>query len=148
MSTTALERRHYLYRVFDADGSLLYVGISADPDARIESHRRSKPWWPEVASATLEEYPSGDAVAAAEALAIATEQPRYNVRPGSAVDVRIFREPGVGKPSMVKRSFFIQRETWEQAKALAAEDPRPGGANISDIARDLFELYVKKGGRL
>jgi hypothetical protein len=48
---------------------------------------------------------------------------------------------------MVKRSFFIQRDTWEAAKALAAEDPRTGGANVSDIVRELVEDYVKRGGK-
>jgi hypothetical protein len=53
----------------------------------------------------------------------------------------------VPKTPMVKRTFYIQAETWEAAKALAAEDPRPGGANISDIVRELVEGYVKRGGR-
>jgi hypothetical protein len=48
---------------------------------------------------------------------------------------------------MVKRTFYIQEETWEAAKRLASEDPRPGGANISDIVRELVEDYVKRGGR-
>ena len=48
---------------------------------------------------------------------------------------------------MVKRTFYIQAETWERAKALAADDPRTGGANISDIVRELVEDYVNRGGR-
>ena len=53
--------------------------------------------------------------------------------------------PVVKKP-MVKRTFYIQSEVWEAAKSLAAEDPRPGGANISDIIRELVEDYVRRGG--
>lgn len=53
----------------------------------------------------------------------------------------------VPKKPMVKRSFFIRSEVWEQAKALAAEDPRPGGANVSDIVRELVEDYVRRGGK-
>lgn len=53
----------------------------------------------------------------------------------------------VPKKPMVKRSFFIQDEIWEAAKALAAQDPRPGGANISDIVRELVEDYVRRGGK-
>lgn len=53
----------------------------------------------------------------------------------------------VPKKPMVKRSFFIQEEIWEDAKRLASEDTRPGGANISDIVRELVEDYVKRGGR-
>lgn len=52
----------------------------------------------------------------------------------------------VPKKPMVKRSFFIQEEVWEDAKRLASEDPRPGGANISDIVRELVEDYVRRGG--
>lgn len=53
----------------------------------------------------------------------------------------------VPKKPMVKRTFYIQEEVWEDAKRLASADPRPGGANISDIVRELVEDYVRRGGR-
>lgn len=67
-----------LYRFFDADGALLYVGITADLEQRWSSHQR-KPWWPDVAEKTVEWYATRPVALAAELEAIRSEAPRYNV---------------------------------------------------------------------
>ena len=36
---------HYLYRAFDADGELLYVGMTTDWPERLRHHRRSHALW-------------------------------------------------------------------------------------------------------
>jgi predicted GIY-YIG superfamily endonuclease len=69
---------HALYRFYDATGTLLYVGITADPGARWRSHARGKPWWHEVRGVSLETYPDRASVLAAETRAIAVENPRHN----------------------------------------------------------------------
>lgn len=43
----------FLYRFFDADGNLLYVGITWNPWVRWRVHRKEKPWWPLVKSVDL-----------------------------------------------------------------------------------------------
>ena len=43
----------YVYRIFDEDGVLLYVGQSINPEARLKDHRR-KPWGHLIATWTLE----------------------------------------------------------------------------------------------
>lgn len=78
---TSLESSaHVLYRFFAADGVLLYVGITCNPSRRFEKHGDDKPWWLEVARIELQQFADRVAVLAAERTAIATEQPRYNVR--------------------------------------------------------------------
>lgn len=67
-----------LYRLFDASDRLLYIGISNSALARWEAHRKSKPWWPEVANVSVEHFDSRQAAFAAEALAIKEEGPPYN----------------------------------------------------------------------
>ncbi|OPC76602.1 hypothetical protein B4N89_44740 [Embleya scabrispora] len=81
----ALEnRRTAVYRLFDADGVLLYVGISVDPVKRFRGHRygskRSKPkeWWPQVASSRIEWFDSRSRAEFAESFAVVTEHPRHN----------------------------------------------------------------------
>ncbi|GAB1331708.1 GIY-YIG nuclease family protein [Streptomyces sennicomposti] len=37
-----------VYRLFDAEETLLYVGMSVSPERRFEEHSKKKPWWPEV----------------------------------------------------------------------------------------------------
>lgn len=74
-----MDRAHALYRFFSSDGRLLYIGITVSVLGRWAGHERDKPWWPEVASATLTHYPSREAVLAAEREAIVAEQPEHNV---------------------------------------------------------------------
>lgn len=75
---------HSLYRMFDAEGALLYIGASANLPDRVEQHRRSKEWWREVATIQAVHFDSIVEVRRAEAQAINTESPRYNnTRPDS-----------------------------------------------------------------
>ncbi|MEU4954317.1 GIY-YIG nuclease family protein [Streptomyces lavendulae] len=37
-----------VYRLFNLEEALLYVGISVNPDRRFEEHSKNKPWWNEV----------------------------------------------------------------------------------------------------
>lgn len=73
------EPAQWLYRLFNAAGDLLYVGVTQCGEERFTEHRKDKPWWPEVATHTIQIYDSRDAVLLAERLAIYREKPRYNV---------------------------------------------------------------------
>lgn len=79
-----VSRPHYLYRLFDADGSLIYVGITGRPDVRLSAHRRGSPWWPLIdeTRTTITEHESLAAARRAEVVAIAWELPRMNTSPG------------------------------------------------------------------
>lgn len=68
-----------LYRLFDAAGDLLYVGIAGNPGRRFEQHKKDKPWWGEVASIRLEHFLERRAAEIAEMKAIKGEDPRYNI---------------------------------------------------------------------
>lgn len=76
--TDAPPERTALYRLFDADDELLYVGISKDPKARWEQHR-DKPWWRDVSMRVIEWYDDRPTAERAERKAIETEGPRYNI---------------------------------------------------------------------
>lgn len=70
---------HALYRFFDLDKRLLYVGITNSPPARFRRHGSQKEWWEEVSSITLERFPDRASLKAAETKAIRSEDPVYNV---------------------------------------------------------------------
>lgn len=84
-------RTPYVYRLFDADGDLLYIGSSINPGARFTRHKAEQPWWPQVASWALEARSSLDEARTAEQLAIAAEHPRHNKRGHGPTPVRNFR---------------------------------------------------------
>lgn len=69
-----------LYRFFDADRRLLYIGItSVQLILRWEQHRVDKPWWRQVAYAEFTHYDTRAEAIAAERAAIAAEDPVHNV---------------------------------------------------------------------
>lgn len=69
-----------VYRVFDADGALLYIGSSRNPLFRLAEHGRDSRvgWFPLAARVDIVHYDTIDAALLAEAAAIAAEVPRFN----------------------------------------------------------------------
>ena len=70
--------RPTVYRYFDSDGVLLYVGVTANGVTRMLVHAGQSRWWPLAASCTLEHFPNEAEAYAAEAQAIASESPLFN----------------------------------------------------------------------
>lgn len=68
-----------LYRHFDADGALLYVGISLSAVQRLAQHKRSAKWFAQIARVDVEWHHLRSLALSAEARAISTECPRFNV---------------------------------------------------------------------
>lgn len=74
-----------LYRHFDSDGRLLYVGISLSAVSRLRQHATSSHWFKEIARVEIEKLPSREAALNAERHAIHNEKPIHNLmRPGVA----------------------------------------------------------------
>lgn len=75
---------------------MLYVGRSRRFGDRMDAHQANAAWWNDVVIITLEDFGSDDELAAAEAFAIASEDPIHNVararahrrRPSSAATAR------------------------------------------------------------
>lgn len=86
--------RHVIYRMFDTDGALLYVGISSQIPERIAQHRRTSPWFADVARIVVKLLPNRRAALDAELTAIRTEAPTCNVRHGKDwIEPRTRRAP-------------------------------------------------------
>jgi predicted GIY-YIG superfamily endonuclease len=68
-----------VYRLFDAADRLLYIGVSLNPYLRLSHHQSQQEWGSEVVRTELAEFESREAVLEAEATAIRTEAPVYNV---------------------------------------------------------------------
>lgn len=67
-----------LYRIFDEQDRLLYVGISLSVWQRISTHRQTKVWWRWARRVELEHFRSKREVEQAEVTAIKLERPLYN----------------------------------------------------------------------
>lgn len=90
--------RHALYRLFDSDGKLLYVGETNNPDRRLEQHRKNKPW-NQVASIAVAWLENREVALMAERAAIEVERPTWNVAhnaqwwyaPGTIIGIAVTR---------------------------------------------------------
>lgn len=71
--------RYALYRFFDAQGALLYIGRTNDMNRRGDHHARNQGWWPDVARCTVEFLADFEALVDAEIAAILAEKPRHNI---------------------------------------------------------------------
>ena len=70
--------RTSLYRHFDKDGRLLYVGISRSFMGRLGQHKRKSHWYWSIARVDVTHYPDRATAVRAEARAIRTEGPLHN----------------------------------------------------------------------
>jgi transcriptional regulator with XRE-family HTH domain len=69
-----------LYRMYDSDGQLLYVGIAPLITVRMGEHRRTARWFRDVTRIDIEHYDTRQSAIDAESQAIRTENPRYNLQ--------------------------------------------------------------------
>lgn len=72
--------RTALYRFFDADGVLQYVGITDDTYRRWRHHETREPWWAIIATIRIQWFGTREDAETAETQAIITEAPLHNVR--------------------------------------------------------------------
>lgn len=84
-------REHFVYRAFDADGALLYVGCSLNPEARHREHRGQSRWYPLAATFKMQGPYNYDTARQIERDAIRTESPRFNGNEPHKVRVQALR---------------------------------------------------------
>ena len=68
-----------LYRFYDQDDQLLYVGITKFFEPRLKQHYKNADWFFDTARVTLEHYQTRQDVERAESQAIKSERPKYNI---------------------------------------------------------------------
>jgi len=68
-----------LYRQYDKDGKLLYVGISLNYARRLKEHYKGSAWFLDVEKITLEWFDTRDDALKAERDAIKSESPECNI---------------------------------------------------------------------
>lgn len=105
--------RTALYRHFDADGVLLYVGISNSVTSRTGDHITYSPWATRIENIRVEFFDTRDEACAAEARAIISERPQFN-------KMHAVSESGQAITDLISH--------WETRKALALEI---GASNVA-----------------
>jgi len=67
-----------LYRFYDEDNRLLYIGISSSFYSRANQHSKNSNWFESASKVLLQHYKTREAVLEAEKLAIKQERPIHN----------------------------------------------------------------------
>lgn len=69
---------YFVYRLYAADGTLLYVGSTGNVLERLGSHAADKLWASQVVSVRVEAFAQRSAALAAERQAVRREKPHHN----------------------------------------------------------------------
>lgn len=137
---------HTLYRFFDAEDTLLYVGLTVNPGRRMEKHAYDKPWWDTVARIAMEQHPDIETLRAAERAAIKAEKPLHNVRMNGVSNGRSQTQPPAKQTEpdgLVGRWFH----SWKPADADTSEYSTRRGDRVLHwqgevLERVEHELYL------
>lgn len=103
-----------VYRMFDENDELLYVGITANLPGRLAQHRAEKPWWTLVARIELRHLDSRREALDSERYLIVTEKPLWNV---------VHRDGATPIPWAQLRQDFPAILRLEAGARAAASDP-------------------------
>jgi hypothetical protein len=122
------EQATALYRFFDRQGQLLYLGITRRLRIRMTEHARdyAETWWPLVSSRTVSWYETRSQAWRTERDAIRTENPPYNVMhtararvPLQARPSRDYGERGIPLLRLAQQEFDSQPFTAADAIGVA-----------------------------
>ena len=78
-SETPDGKLHQLYRHFNSDEELLYVGVSLSALARLCQHKAKSEWYSQITRIEIENWPTRNAAEEAEKILIAHFKPAHNI---------------------------------------------------------------------
>lgn len=115
----ASDERTVLYRLYDANERLLYVGITSNPKSRMNAHAIDKEWWDSVATREFEWFDTREEAAAAEVVAIRAEQPIHNHMHNSSAVLALL--PAVEDAALRPRRKLIDTDERPASQRMAAD---------------------------
>lgn len=127
-----------LYRLYDADDELLYIGVSSRFGNRWHQHAQVQPWWPGVDHQTVTWFGSREEALKAEAAAIREEKPLYNIVHNSALRKR--RNCADIETGFVVPDDPHDVEVWQTAESLRDADKAREAALGAHVAAALAAL--------
>jgi predicted GIY-YIG superfamily endonuclease len=127
-----------LYRYFDADGQLLYLGITCNLKSREQQHQQKSTWWPHAVRRTDEWLPDRAAAELAEARAVRAERPKHNLVHRSVQPREITpSSPGTYTTGEMAERFVLSRQMIRQLRRkptfpepLDTDGPRIQGQKV------------------
>lgn len=139
--------RNVLYRIFDSDGQLLYVGATTNPGVRFTQHAAGQPWWDDAANITLERFDTYEALIEEERQAIEAEDPRYNTHgmDGPAWGHKPRRPKGEGSLYQRGDGYWVAAVQFPAGPNRSRRMRRAVRKSRADARRRLDEMLAEAG---
>jgi hypothetical protein len=132
-----------LYRHFDADGNLLYVGISLSALTRLYAHGKAA-WYNDIKNVTIENYPTKRMALDAEKNAIKTEKPMHNIMHNKEVDPEVLKKRALyHRQRAAARQRALRKSRGATPRSESLSQTRPWEAE--GISRATWHRRRKKG---
>lgn len=139
-----MSERTAVYRFYDKDDVLLYVGVTGDFEVRKSKHALTAKWWPEVARHELEWHSSRLDAFIAEATLIRDERPVHNLHSPSPENIAALAGHAKGgRPStgqMPIQHTRVAQDDWDDLKSVV------GSRRRGQVVRDLIAWYLRRPG--
>jgi hypothetical protein len=117
-----------VYRFFDADSRLLYVGITCNPKMRFRDHQRLSHWWPAQQSVTVDWKDTRGEALAEEAAAILAEDPLHNVIGATTPPTR----PALPRTPVHRRPEWVAEVAGQVRAEIARRSSKKPGMKFAD----------------
>ena len=121
-------KEYSLYRHFDREGKLLYVGISMAIFRRFVQHHKNSLWSENIVSMTIEKFSSKADVLIAEKNAIEKESPLHNI---------IYNKQRTTKVSKFKKTIGTLKQSEE--KRIANEEAKAEAEIVDELFSDIWQ---------
>lgn len=136
------DERTELYRHYDVDGNLLYVGVSADALDRYSGHKAKKSEWIHLVSRIeITHYNTRSDALKAEKSAIVNERPPYN-----KAHHHDYRRPNTDHKPNLKLEGWRKVNVWLDAASVEAAQ-KLGNGNVSEGIRRALSAAAQDGGQ-
>lgn len=110
--------KFYVYRHFDAAGTLLYVGQSLCAATRTQQHRWKSHWFDDVVRIELERHETLKEALIAERVAIDRERPAHNIAMNPTISMPI-RLPLPQRRCSNRLRHWIDKAKWYRSELRA-----------------------------
>jgi len=132
-----------LYRHFDKNNNLLYVGISLSTFNRLSQHKDHSGWFYGITNVTIEHFPTREEALAAERKAIKSENPKFNIasrKTVAEIEKEEKEQKRITQLAMAEKFKLVQRYV-EHQLAYKLNDVR----QILNITSNELNRHVAEG---
>jgi hypothetical protein len=135
-----------LYRFYGEGDTLLYIGLTRNPPARLKKHSSDKTWWEDVMRIEFEHFTDLAALRKAEEAAIIACRPKYNIQFNGKSSTTMKAQDPVEETAvdgLVGRFFHTFRDLEEDDEHATVMNGRAlvyQGRVVEQITDDLYSI--------